>query len=62
MIISFLLRPIKSTCTLNLKMMFISKKIFLYINYDATINLKKLSNNGPHLIRMDVDKELCLTI
>lgn len=43
-------------------MMFISKKIFLYINYDATINLKKLSNNGPHLIRMDVDKELCLTI
>lgn len=60
MINSFLLRPIKST--LNLKMMFISKKIFLYINYDATINLKKLSNNGPHLIRMDVDKELCLTI
>lgn len=43
-------------------MMFISKKIFLYINYDATINLKNLSNNGPHLITMDVDKELCLTI
>lgn len=42
--------------------MFISKKIFLYINYDATINLKNLSNNGPHLITMDVDKELCLTI
>lgn len=43
-------------------MMFISKKIFLYINYDATINLKNLSNNGPHLITMDVDKELCPTI
>lgn len=42
--------------------MFISKKIFLYINYDATINLKNLSNNGFHLITMDVDKELCLTI
>lgn len=39
-------------------MMFISKKIFLYINYDATINLKNLSNNGHHSITMDVDKEL----
>lgn len=43
-------------------MMFIFKKIFLYINYDVIINLKKLSNNGFYLIIMGVDKELCLII